>query len=335
MSAAAESADHARFDLRDGELPAARRGWRTPLEERLKRAEPGLSVRRRRLLRSILAHAEDTHFLTSRKLADRYDVDAATIVRAIQALGYEKYSDFTSDLRSHFVLNITPYAVMKAATRSRRRIADHIEHSLEMDTRNLAALRAQLDTRRVLALARQLARTRRILVVGVDLAATLSYLLSYLLVTLGFDAEAPVGSTGNVQQRVNLLGSKDLLIAISFGRCLRETVDAAIHARERGVPTFAITDSERTPLARNCDSYWIAPITNPTFNGSYVAPVAVINALAVACAHIRPQRTLALLKQKQEELVSGTRWFPLNGEDTEFYRTEKSDGNERQRKTKA
>ncbi|MGH9816499.1 MAG: MurR/RpiR family transcriptional regulator, partial [Candidatus Acidiferrales bacterium] len=274
---------------RDGSKLPEREAWRTPLEERLKRAEPRLSAGRRRLLRTILAHAEDTHFLTSRKLAERYRVDAATVVRAIQALGYEKYGDFVSDLRSHFILNITPYTVMKAAAREHRRIADHVEHSLEMDARNLSALRSRLDANQVVALARQLARARRTLVVGIDLAATLSYLLAYILVTLGFDAEAPVGSTGNVQQKIKLLGPKDLLIAISFGRCLRETVNAAIAARARGVPTFGITDSERTPVARHCDSFWIAPIANPTFNGSYVAPVAAINALMVAYAHIRPQ----------------------------------------------
>jgi DNA-binding MurR/RpiR family transcriptional regulator len=293
---------------------ASTRPWRTPLEERLRQAEPTLSTKRRKLLRTILSHAEDTYFLTSRKLAERYGVDAATVVRTIQALGYEKYSDFASDLRSHFILNITPYTVMKAAAREQRPIAAHVEHSLEMDMRNLSALRAQLDTRSVVALARKLDRARRTLVIGVDLAAALSYLLAYLLVTLGFNAEAPVGSTGNVQQKINLLGPKDLVIAISFGRCLRETVNAAIRARERGVPTFGITDSDRTPIARYCDSYWIAPIANPTFNGSYVAPVAAINALAVACAHIRPQRTLALLKQKQDELETSTRWFPLDGQ---------------------
>ena len=319
-------------DPHDGGKLAEHKAWRTPLEERLKRAEPGLSSKRRRLLRAILAHSEDTCFLTSRKLAERYRVDAATIVRAIQALGYEKYGDFVSDLRSHFVLSITPYTVMKAAAREHRRIADHVEHSLEMDTRNLSALRSGLAAGQVVALARKLARARRTLVVGVDLAATLSYLLAYLLVTLGFNAEAPVGSTGHVQQKINLLGPKDLLIAISFGRCLRETVNAAIRARARGIPTFGITDSERTPIARHCDSFWIAPIGNPTFNGSYVAPVAAINALAVACAHIRPQRTLALLKQKQEELVTGTRWFPLDGEESAVGTLEESHDNKLERK---
>ena len=292
---------------------AGRKSWRSPLEERLSRA--GLSTRRQRLLRAILTSAEDTYFLTSRKLAERYDVDVATIVRTIQALGYERYEDFVSDLRTHFVLNITPYTVMKAAAQEHRSIASHVQHSLQMDTANLNALCESLDVERVVQFARQIGRSRHIVVVGIDLAATLSYLVSYTLVTLGFHAESPVGSTGSVQQKVNLLGPKDLLIAISFGRCLRETVNAARRARARGVPTFGITDSDRSPIARYCDSFWTAPIANPAFNGSYVAPVAAVNALLVACAHIKPQRTLGLLKQKQEELESGARWFPIDGED--------------------
>ena len=52
----------------------------------------------------------------------------------------------------------------------------------------------------------------------------LSVALIYGLMTLGFNAEAPVGSTGNVQRRVRSLTRRDLLIAISFGQCLRDTV---------------------------------------------------------------------------------------------------------------
>lgn len=313
-----------------GSLPIpVRRFFRSPLEERLSRAP--LSARRQRLLRTILANADDTYFLTSRKLAERYSVDVATIVRTIQALGYEKYEDFVSDLRAHFVLNITPYTVMKAAAGEHRSIANHVEHSLEMDTNNLGALRASLDVERVVQLARQISRSRHIVIVGIDLAATLAYHLSYALVTLGFHAESPIGSTGSVQQKINLLGPKDLVIAISFGRCLRETVNAARRARARGVPTFGITDTERSPIAQHCDSFWTAPIANPAFNGSYVAPIAALNALLVACAHIKPQRTLALLKQKQEELVSSTRWFPLNGEEAPMEDLEDGDGNQHER----
>lgn len=289
--------------------------WRTPIEERLSRAESKLAPNRRRLIHEILANSEDTCFLTSRKLAKRYNVDPGTVIRTIQALGYRKYEEFITDLRSHFIVRITPYAVMKAAAREPRSIADHVQHSLETDAHNVQELRSSLDAKRAVGLARRLAKTRRILVVGVDLAAPLAGLLSYALASIGYDAEAPMGSTGNLRQKVNLLGPKDLLIGISFSRCLRETVNAVFRARELGVPTFGITDSDASPIARYCDEFWITSIASPAFSGSYVGPVAAMNALLVACAHVRRRRTLLLLKQKNEELQSGTRWYPLDDHD--------------------
>ncbi len=243
---------------------AAGKAWMTTLESRLAQAESSLNNSRNKLLRSILDNAEDNYFLSSRALAKRYDVDKATIVRSIQALGYGRYAEFAADLRAHFVNRLTPYTLMKSAAREKRSVTDHVEHSLEMDLHNLQALRAGLDARHVIQMAKRLHHARRIMVVGVDFAAGLSYLLAYALVSLGYDAEAPTGSTGNLHQKVSLLGPKDLLIAFSFGRCLQVTVDAIQHARENRVFTFGITDSDKTPVARYSDSYWIASIANPS-----------------------------------------------------------------------
>lgn len=242
----------------------------TALESRFEQAQPNLNSSRSRLIRDILENTEDTYFLSARALAKRYDIDKATVVRSVQILSYKKYAEFAADLRAHFVSRLTPYKLVKTASRQNRSLADHVDHSLEMDAHNLQVLRSELDSNQVIRLAKQLNRARRILVVGADFAAALSYLLSYGLTSLGYDAEAPVGSAGSLQQKVNLLCPKDLLIAFSFGRCLQATMDALLRARTNRVPTFGITDSDKTPIARFCDSCWIASIVNPSFHGSYV-----------------------------------------------------------------
>ena len=284
-----------------------RRPWLTAVEQKLAQARPALNASRSRLLQEILDNAEENHFLSSRALAKRYEVDKATIVRSIQVLGYKKYADFAADLRAHFVSRITPYTLMKSAAREKRSIADHVEHSLDVELNNLQALRSSLDAGQVIEMAKRLKRARRIVVVGVDFAAGLAYLLAYGLTSLGYNAEAPVGSAGSLHQKISLMGPKDLLVAISFGRCLQATVDAVLHARQNGVPTFGITDSDKTPIARFSDFFWSASIANPSFHGSYVAPLAAIDALIVACAHLQPKRALAMLRRK--DLDSRSRWY--------------------------
>jgi DNA-binding MurR/RpiR family transcriptional regulator len=284
-----------------------------PLEVRF--AQAGLSRHRRQLMRAILDNPEEAYFLSSRELARRYHVDAATIVRTIQAMGYERFADFAADLREHFVRQITPYTVLKAASQEKRSVVGHIENGLERDRENLSILKSTLDAGQVVALATQIHRARRIVVVGVDLAASLAWFLAYGLMPLGFAAEAPIGSSGNIQHKIDLLTGKDLLIAISFGRCLRETVQAVLRARARGVPTFGITDGSTTPIAMHCHGYLLAPISSPSFTGSYVAPMALINAITQACTHLQPKRALAILRHTEEDYRSGERWYqePRNG----------------------
>ena len=281
----------------------------TAIEARFSEAQSRLGPHRQQLIRAIVDHCEETCFLSARELAKRYDVDAATVVRTVQALGYRGFADFALDLRQHLVSRITPYTVLKAAAREQRSVADHVEHSLDKAQDNLNTFISNLDRNRLVELARLIHRSRRILVVGVDFAASLAYYFAYGLVTLGFDAEAPTGSEGNLQHKVTGLTTKDLLIAISFGQCLRVTVEAALRAGRQGVTTFGITDSDTTPIARYCKRHLVAGVVSPSFLNSYVAPMALINAIHVACAHLDPKRSLTQLKPTDKEYLSGARWY--------------------------
>src|SRR2546427_579760 len=134
-------------------------------------------------------------------MARRYDVDAATIVRTIQVLGYGQFAEFASDLRSYFVARITPYRMMKSATRERRTVEGHVQHSLEMDRANIEALRENVPPQRVVVLARPLDKARQIVVVGVDLAYSLAWFLAYGLSGLGARADWPARRSGNMHSR--------------------------------------------------------------------------------------------------------------------------------------
>jgi DNA-binding MurR/RpiR family transcriptional regulator len=75
------------------------------------------------------------------------------------------------------------------------------------------------------------------------------------------------------------------------------------------VPTFAITDNGDGPLGRHCDGYLAMSIESSSIAGSYVAPMAALNAVIVACTHLSPRRSLAALRTMREDYLSGPRWF--------------------------
>lgn len=281
----------------------------TQLETRFIATQESLSSSRQRLVKQILDEPQETFFLSSREMGKRYGVDSATIVRTIQAMGYKKFADFSHDLRDHFVTQITPYTAMKAATQTNQSIVSRVNQSLAQDFQNLSSLKTTINPDEVVEFAKQIHRSKRIIVLGVDFAAGLAMSLTYGLVRLGCDAESPVGHTGTVQGKIKLMTDRDLLIAITFGRGLRETVEAVQRAREKNVPTFGITDSNKGPLARHCDRYLLASTDRSSFLDSYVAPISVINAILVASAHIKPKRALEWLEQSDREYESGKRWY--------------------------
>ena len=281
----------------------------TKLEARFLDTQTDLSQSRKRLLSQILAEADETFYLSSREMGRRYGVDSATIIRTIQAMGYKKFADFAHDLRNHFVTQITPYASMREATQKHRSVADYVKSSINKDLENLNMLQSSLDVSKVIEIAKQMHGTRRIIIVGIDFAASLAVSLAYGLVRLGCDAEAPAGTSGSVQNKISILTEKDLFIAISFGKCLRETVESVQRAKRLNVPTLGITDSDKTPVARLCDRYIIASTERASFIDSYVAPVAAINAILIAYAHSQPKRALKLLEEFDRESALGSRWY--------------------------
>ena len=281
----------------------------TQLGARFFDTQADLSQSRQRLLRQIIDESNETFYLSSREMGRRYNVDSATIIRTVQALGYEKFADFAQDLREHFVTQITPYTAMKAAEQTTRSVADRVRQSVDQDLENIKQLRSTMDSDKIVEIAKQINHARRIIVIGIDFAASLASSLAYALTRLGFDAEAPTGSSGVVHNKVKLLTPKDLLFAISFGRGLRDTIDAVITARRRNVPSVGLTDSDTTPIARYCDNYLTASIARASFIDSYAAPTAALNGLLVACAHSQSARSLEHLRESEEENTASGRWY--------------------------
>ena len=198
---------------------------------------------------------------------------------------------------------------MKAAAQTNQSVEDLVLQNVSKDVENLASFRAYLNPNKIIEFAQQINRSRRIIVIGIDFAAALATSLAYGLVRLGYDTEAPIGSSGVVQNKIRILTEKDLIIAISFGRGLRETVEAAKRGRQQNVPTFGITDSDTTPIAKYCNDYLVTSTAHTSFIDSYVAPVAAINALLVACAHSQSARSLKILRESEAENTSSTRWY--------------------------
>ena len=88
------------------------------------------------------------------------------------------------------------------------------------------------------------------------------------------------------------------------------TVEGLEQARKKGAYCVAIADTLLSPLAPRADLCFIASAETPSFGVSYVAPMALLNALLAECANVRRAQTLKLLREVDAEQRSGSRWYP-------------------------
>jgi RpiR family carbohydrate utilization transcriptional regulator len=267
-----------------------------------------LSKKRRELIRPVQEHPRDYVLLPIRDAASKLGTDPATVLRIARGMGFGSYRHFKTYLHELSIASATSLEGMRAETGADSSIFSHGRKALEQDVRNLHGLRNTLDLKRVAALAKRIHNARRILVLGGDLAISLVDFLEYRLTLLGFPVIAAT-TPGHSANATRVCGKRDLVIAISFRRGLRQTVVGLRQAHANGAYCVGITDTFISPIARFADECFLTPVEAHLSN-SYTVPMSFLNVLLTVCAHQYRARTVRILKKADQEQRHGFRWYP-------------------------
>jgi RpiR family carbohydrate utilization transcriptional regulator len=267
-----------------------------------------LSRKRRETIRPALENPKDFVLLSARALGQRLGIDAATVVRIIQTMGFRTYRDFQRYLHDLSIARATSLDTMKTGAPRGGSVTALIRDSVDQDLKNLNTLRHSISFEDLTALAPRFYKAPRILILAGDLATTLATYLEHHLTILGLPVVSAT-SWGRIMHLVRSASKRDLVIAISFRKGLRQTVEGLQQAHGKGAYCVGISDTYVSPLAQASDQFFLASIEAPPFGASYIAPMALLNAILVACANYRRARTLSLLRAAEEEERHGARWY--------------------------
>jgi DNA-binding MurR/RpiR family transcriptional regulator len=274
------------------------------LQERLGK----LTAKRQEVLRPVLEHPRGFVLLSVRDMAKRLHTDPATVIRIVRVLGFANFREFQRHLHDLSIAYATSADTMQAGGAGGDGRHSPVSDAIERDLQNLQALKNTLDSARVVELAKRIYEARKIVISAGDLASFLADYLEYHLTLLGLPVYAATNA-GRIVHLTRALSKEDLVIAISFRRGLKQTVEGAKQAKHHGAYLVAITDTFLSPLARLADETFLAGIETPSFGASYAAPVALLNALLAACGQIRRLETMEIVREISEEQRHGYRWF--------------------------
>ena len=91
-------------------------------------------------------------------------------------------------------------------------------------------------------------------------------------------------AAGEIFEQLLRIGPGDVMIAISFPRYSKVTMNTVKFAQDRGATIVAITDNELSPVYQMAEAALLAPSEMISFVDSMVAPLSLINALLIAVA---------------------------------------------------
>jgi DNA-binding MurR/RpiR family transcriptional regulator len=264
-------------------------------------------VKRQEIVRPILEHPREYVLLSVRAMAQRLQTDPATIVRIVRGLGFGSYREFQHHLHQLSITFASPLDMMQSAGGDSSMPA-LVQETLAQCAKNLQALKNSVDAKRLARVAKRFFAARRIAIFAGDGAAVLAEYLEYQLSILGLPVIA-VASAGGMTHMARVATKRDVVVAISFRRGLRQTVEGAQQARAHGAYCIGIADTYVSPLARACNEVFLASVDAASYGVSFTAPISLLDAIIATCGQYRRPLTLALAQEIAEEQRKGFRWY--------------------------
>jgi DNA-binding MurR/RpiR family transcriptional regulator len=245
------------------------------LPERIRTNQDLLSKGQMRVARFFLSQPRAASELAAARIGHQIGVSESTVVRLALRLGYPGFPELQQAIRE----TLRPAAADPGSE------AGHAQQALTMtarsvaaDSRNLSETADRLTLTDIARAVDLLVSTRTIYTVGFRTSFSLAYLTSFLLQQIHPQTRLMDDSGGTLSNDVAAMEPGDTVIAFSFPRYVRKTVQVIDYAIAHGVHTIAVTDSFLSPIA-TADVVFCVPHEAPSFFNSNVGATVVINAL--------------------------------------------------------
>lgn len=244
----------------------------------------GFSKGQKRIATYILENYDKAAFMTASKLGKLVGVSESTVVRFAAELGYDGYPSMQRALQEIIRSRLTSTQRIRAAGEMFDR-RDVLSVVAESDMSKLRYMAEESNPDDFSSAVARIAEAKHVYIFGMRSSTFVAgYLHFYMRLLVKNVTLLQASSAGEVFEQLLHVGPGDVLIAISFPRYSRITMNAVKFARDRGATIIAVTDNELSPVYQMSDEALLAPCEMISFVDSMVAPLCLINALLVAMA---------------------------------------------------
>jgi DNA-binding MurR/RpiR family transcriptional regulator len=281
-----------------------------PVQTRLAEAYRDLPEAMRRIADALMSDPLLGALWGIEAMSDRAEVSVGTVVRFAKRLGYKGFSEFRDALREacHARSGDAELEQMAVPTD----VFGTLAEVTRRDGENLKRLIQMVDQDMLTSAATLLENARHRVILGRGVSHVMSLTLAFYLTQAGLPCIAAIPS--DFSNQVANLGSRDLLVVLSFSPYSRESVDSAMFAKESGIPVLAFSDRPDSPLKPFADILIPVPSEDLLFSCSITTFAALAHAFAIVVASADRTGTLMRLKaaDKVAQPLLMEHWLPIH-----------------------
>ena len=260
----------------------------------------------------LLEDTEAAGNMTVRELADRAGVGQATIIRMLQAAGYESWSAFQRTVWREQGQQELPEAADREVSSAGRKSPARREHRkyeavfqiIRDDLTMISDMAKNLDLGQIEELVKVIKKAKIIDVYGTDNSANAAAELSGRMLHLGLTSR---NYSDLFFQKVSAghLGKRDVAIGFSISGETQAVIDSLAAAKQAGAVTVAVTGDQVSGLAQIADYIFITPTIHfseiSRWISSRISQMAFVDALCGAIMVSDPDRFDQMLLQSTKE----------------------------------
>jgi DNA-binding MurR/RpiR family transcriptional regulator len=263
------------------------------LTERLQKNYPSLTKQQKKVAEFLLSQEPEAAFLSVAELARRVHTSQASVVRFARAIGFKGYPELQRELRNAIRQKISPAKVLENLMGKNFQEKTYAR-IFQMDVQNLKETEEINSPETLDRVVKEIIRAPRIGFIGFRTSHAVAYLLYYFLSRVRKHCEFLDTGENLTNQLINFRPG-DLLVALSFPRYSRQTIEVLRYGKKIGCKIIALTDTPISPAGQIADIVLLAERKSASYFNSFTSAVTLVNCLAAGVS-LKSKRSLDTLK---------------------------------------
>lgn len=273
-------------------------------ENRIRENRQKMSKSFSRLADYLLDHYVQAALMTATELAHQVDVDAATVVRFAQRLGYGGFPELQTEIKEKVKRDLL---IRPEKTADPDSLSGVVDHAMQTMLEAVEQVRKLLDISAVDRIVEKIGEARRVIIVPDGLGGVAAYSLLNLLEQGGFLVSVVQPGVVDLARTILTARKEDVILAIDVAGAAPYIPRALAEARQNKIDTVAVVGAPSHRAAVEADLV-LAAHHQPDVGLAVIAVDVVIYSLAEALKWKYSDRFVgadAAIESVFEKIVAG------------------------------